>query len=94
MADLILSTLQSGLCFYVARTWFRGDIKMVEHKWRSRVTTFDFAASTGSLAVILALMIRGFVASGFSALPRDCVSDELATPLLGISRQCGAGPLE
>jgi|CZKR01.1.fsa_nt_gi hypothetical protein len=65
MADLIFSTLQSGLCFYVARTWFRGDIKMVEYKWRSRVTTFDFAASTGSQAVILVLMVHGFVASGF-----------------------------
>ena len=92
--------LPLALCLYIVRTWvrwFRIEPRLVEPKWKSRITVFGFAASNVAVAIIFAIIFRD--AAGNSFQPSDstlaiALLSILASALLAtVAALIGTGPL-
>jgi hypothetical protein len=101
VGTIICFALLATLCFYVVRSWmrwFRSGAKTVQPLWRSGITTFGFAASTASLAAIIALIVHAVITGGlpyYHPVLTFAFRFGFLTALLGmIAALIGTGQLE
>jgi hypothetical protein len=47
------------------RSWWRSDVRRSAARWQAGISVFGFASSNASLAIVMLIMVQGFIGSGY-----------------------------